>query len=431
MASLLAIVRPSSCRLASRSAAPARRCFTTSLAYKSQANGEPTAQEAQTNETAVSPTTSQTIAEVTERLKIAQAPNREETWSKSQQPRDLAMTGPRFEQTFLETQPQPYAAIELIHKQPVRWVDGRKVSCDGGGGPHGHPRIFINLDKPKINWCTYCGLPYANTHHRKHIEAQSSHSYPLQATPDPGRAQLPETLSLHAQSRGSYLITDHIVSQLPELRTYKVGLLHLFVQHTSCALSLNENWDPDVRVDMSDALDRIVPEEGTRTGNSKAPVVEYNHSCEGPDDMPAHVKSALVGASVSIPIKDGKLLTGTWQGIWYLEFRARRHTRTVVATIQGETWQVCQQMMALKEQCVHPRSAKPYITSLTGGLDNSAEGYQFGSREDRDYYVDHDPAHAAFKQLADKVVDKVQVIDYAPGVFYQEGLTGDSELEVD
>ncbi|RMZ83957.1 hypothetical protein DV737_g1314, partial [Chaetothyriales sp. CBS 132003] len=145
--------------------------------------------------------------------------------------------------------------------------------------------------------------------------------------------------TLPPQSRGSYLITDHVVSHLPELRNYKVGLLHLFVQHTSCALSLNENWDADVRADMSDALDRIVPEQGTPTGGTgKGKVVEYRHSCEGPDDMPAHVKSALVGASVSVPIKDGRLLTGTWQGIWYLEFRARRHTRSVVATIQGENY---------------------------------------------------------------------------------------------
>ena len=80
---------------------------------------------------------------------------------------------------------------------------------------------------------------------------------------------------------------------------------------------------------MSDALDRIVPED--RKGNL------YRHSCEGSDDMPAHIKSALVGASVSVPIKDGKLQTGTWQGIWYLEFRASKHTRKVVATLQGET----------------------------------------------------------------------------------------------
>ncbi|KAH8673597.1 hypothetical protein BX600DRAFT_508843 [Xylariales sp. PMI_506] len=136
--------------------------------------------------------------------------------------------------------------------------------------------------------------------------------------------------TLPPRSRGSYLVTDHVTSALPQIRDYKVGLLHLFVQHTSCALSLNENWDDDVRADMSDALDRIVPEAGPKGQEL------YRHSAEGPDDMPAHVKSALVGASISIPIKDGKLATGTWQGIWYLEFRAYKHTRKVMATIQGE-----------------------------------------------------------------------------------------------
>ncbi|KXH37605.1 hypothetical protein CSAL01_05798 [Colletotrichum salicis] len=136
--------------------------------------------------------------------------------------------------------------------------------------------------------------------------------------------------SLPARSRGSYLITDEIVGALPELKNYKVGILHLFVQHTSCALSLNENWDDDVRADMSDALDRIAPEAGPKGQEL------YRHSAEGPDDMPAHIKSALVGASVTIPIKDGKLATGTWQGIWYLEFRASKHQRRLVATIQGE-----------------------------------------------------------------------------------------------
>ncbi|RMJ03616.1 hypothetical protein BHE90_015904 [Fusarium euwallaceae] len=136
--------------------------------------------------------------------------------------------------------------------------------------------------------------------------------------------------TLPAKSRGSYLITDQVVSALPEIRDYKVGLLNLFVQHTSCALSLNENWDSDVREDMSDALDRIAPAEGPK-GEAL-----YRHDAEGPDDMPAHIKSALIGASVTIPIKDGKLATGTWQGIWYLEFRAARHQRRVVATIQGE-----------------------------------------------------------------------------------------------
>ncbi|KAK2595766.1 hypothetical protein QQS21_006592 [Conoideocrella luteorostrata] len=137
-------------------------------------------------------------------------------------------------------------------------------------------------------------------------------------------------LTLPAKSRGSYLITDQVVGALPEVRNYKVGLLNLFVQHTSCALSLNENWDEDVRADMSDALDRIAPAEGPK-GEAL-----YRHDAEGPDDMPAHIKSALVGASVTIPIKDGKLATGTWQGIWYLEFRASKHQRRIMATIQGE-----------------------------------------------------------------------------------------------
>ncbi|KAI6715273.1 hypothetical protein JHW43_002250, partial [Diplocarpon mali] len=136
------------------------------------------------------------------------------------------------------------------------------------------------------------------------------------------------SLTLPARSRGSYLVTDTILKELPEIRQFKVGLLHLFIQHTSCALSLNENWDEDVRADMSDALDRIAPEDRNGT--------VYRHSAEGLDDMPAHIKSALIGASVTIPIRDGKLATGTWQGIWYLEFRASKHQRKVVATIQGE-----------------------------------------------------------------------------------------------
>ncbi|KAL1997263.1 hypothetical protein VTN49DRAFT_7410 [Thermomyces lanuginosus] len=133
--------------------------------------------------------------------------------------------------------------------------------------------------------------------------------------------------TLPPRARGSYLITDHVLREVPQISEYKVGLLHLFIQHTSCALSLNENWDEDVREDMSDALDRIVPSGGRQM---------YRHSAEGDDDMPAHIKSALVGASVTIPISNGKLATGTWQGIWYLEFRKSRHTRKVVATIQGE-----------------------------------------------------------------------------------------------
>jgi secondary thiamine-phosphate synthase enzyme len=138
-----------------------------------------------------------------------------------------------------------------------------------------------------------------------------------------------KSLTLPSRSRGSYLITDHILKEVPEIKNYKTGLLNLFVQHTSCALSLNENYDSDVRADMSTALDRIVPEDKKGQGL-------YLHDAEGSDDMPAHVKSALIGASVTIPITNGRLNTGTWQGIWYLEFRDSKHTRKVVATIQGE-----------------------------------------------------------------------------------------------
>ncbi|KAI1492448.1 hypothetical protein F5X96DRAFT_377648 [Biscogniauxia mediterranea] len=178
-------------------------------------------------------------------------------------------------------------------------------------------------------------------HHHHHHQDQAPLPPPPCNNPTDNHAPLPSPPSsimswtqkhftLPPRSRGSYLVTDHVVAAVPEIRQYRVGLLNLFVQHTSCALSLNENWDDDVRADMSDALDRIAPEAGPRGEDL------YRHSAEGPDDMPAHIKSALVGASVTIPIKDGKLATGTWQGIWYLEFRQVRHTRRVVATIQGE-----------------------------------------------------------------------------------------------
>ncbi|GAB1320304.1 hypothetical protein MFIFM68171_10514 [Madurella fahalii] len=133
---------------------------------------------------ATTPTTAstQTTPQVTEGqvpTTVSQAPNRAEVWSRSQQPRSTAMTGPRFEQTDFELQPRPYAAIELIHKQPVRWTHSRIVACDGGGGPAGHPKIYINTDKPEIATCGYCGLPFANEHHRKHLESLPETSYPL------------------------------------------------------------------------------------------------------------------------------------------------------------------------------------------------------------------------------------------------------------
>ncbi|KAK7514386.1 NADH-ubiquinone oxidoreductase [Phyllosticta citriasiana] len=155
----------------------------------SSTNATPTSSMGATGETLVE------SVEQAEKLRTQQAPNRKGIWSRSQQPRERAMAGPRFEQTIIADQPRPHAAIDLIHKQPVRWVNERQASCDGGGGPLGHPRIFINVDKPKIAWCTYCGLPFAHERHRKIIESQLSHSYPLEATGQPGEVEPSQSIT--------------------------------------------------------------------------------------------------------------------------------------------------------------------------------------------------------------------------------------------
>ncbi|ODQ68578.1 UPF0047-domain-containing protein [Nadsonia fulvescens var. elongata DSM 6958] len=143
-----------------------------------------------------------------------------------------------------------------------------------------------------------------------------------------------KTISLKKRSAGCYLVTDEIVSQVPELREFKVGMANIFLQHTSAALTLNENWDTDVRADMKDALDGLAPRDDDEHRKGKPGL--YRHDDEGPDDMPAHIKSSLIGASLNIPVKDGALGLGTWQGIWLCEFRDRAHSRRVVVTIQGE-----------------------------------------------------------------------------------------------
>lgn len=125
--------------------------------------------------------------------------------------------------------------------------------------------------------------------------------------------------------RGCHLVTSHVLKDLPQLRRYQVGLLHVFIQHTSASLTINENADPDVPADLSMALDKLAPESWP-----------YRHTCEGPDDMPAHVKSALTGTSISIPIADGRLLTGTWQGIYLCEHRNNGGRRHLIITIQGQ-----------------------------------------------------------------------------------------------
>lgn len=126
--------------------------------------------------------------------------------------------------------------------------------------------------------------------------------------------------------RGWHLITEHVVDALPELATLRIGLLNLFIQHTSASLSINENADPDVPVDLDRALDRLAPEE-----------VPHRHVVEGPDDMPGHVKTSLTDSSLVIPIRDGRLSLGTWQGIYLCEHRRSGGRRRLVLTVQGET----------------------------------------------------------------------------------------------
>lgn len=132
------------------------------------------------------------------------------------------------------------------------------------------------------------------------------------------------TFSLSAKRRGCHLITREVLEHLP-YPLPQTGLLNLFVQHTSCALTINENADPDVRTDLSQIMDRLVRE--------REPY--YDHTMEGPDDMPAHAKSSLFGVSLTIPITDGRLALGTWQGIYLCEFRNYGGNRRIVATIYG------------------------------------------------------------------------------------------------
>ncbi len=131
-------------------------------------------------------------------------------------------------------------------------------------------------------------------------------------------------ISLRPRKRGIHLITDEISRQLPTLP--KVGLLHLFIKHTSAALTINENADPDVMSDLNVSLDRLAPEN----------MSFYQHTMEGSDDMPAHVKCSLIGSSLTIPITNGRLNLGTWQGICLCEFRNYGGVRKVVVTLMGE-----------------------------------------------------------------------------------------------
>jgi len=136
---------------------------------------------------------------------------------------------------------------------------------------------------------------------------------------------LQREIALRPRPRGFHLVTDEILAALPELATLRVGLLHLLLRHTSAALTLNENASPDVRRDFETWFSRAVPER-----------FHWEHTLEGPDDMPAHVKASLLGPELTLPVAGGRPALGTWQGVYLCEHRDRGGTRSLTATAWGE-----------------------------------------------------------------------------------------------
>jgi len=134
-----------------------------------------------------------------------------------------------------------------------------------------------------------------------------------------------EIIELSPHPRGFHLITREVAAALPELGELKIGMLHLFLQHTSAALTINEDADPDVPHDLESSFSAIAPES-----------FPYRHTSEGPDDMPAHVKASLLGCSLLIPVREGSLVLGTWQGIYLCEHRKHAGRRQIVGTLWGE-----------------------------------------------------------------------------------------------
>ncbi|PAA94186.1 hypothetical protein BOX15_Mlig010388g3, partial [Macrostomum lignano] len=130
-------------------------------------------------------------------------------------------------------------------------------------------------------------------------------------------------LKVSGKSRGCHYITD-LIKSVPEIAKIKIGTVNLLLQHTSASLCLNESWDASVKTDMEMILNRLVPEDQ-----------RYQHSCEGPDDMPAHAKAAILGCSLTIPISNGQMCLGTWQGIWLCEHRNHKSSRNIVVTVNG------------------------------------------------------------------------------------------------
>ncbi len=137
---------------------------------------------------------------------------------------------------------------------------------------------------------------------------------------------LQRKITLTAKSRGFHLITEELIGRLPELQQLRMGLAHFLLQHTSASLSINENADSSVRRDMESHFNELAPENASY----------YEHTYEGPDDMPAHIKSGLLGSELTLPVSEGRLELGTWQGLYLGEHRDHAAGRTIVVTLQGE-----------------------------------------------------------------------------------------------
>ena len=133
-------------------------------------------------------------------------------------------------------------------------------------------------------------------------------------------------ITLRPRPRGFHLVTREVLEGIPEIADVHVGLLHVFIRHTSASLTLNENASPDVRDDFEAYFNETVPEDAAY----------WTHTVEGPDDMPAHIKASVLGPSLSLPVSDGRLALGTWQGIYLCEHRDRGGPRSLVATLSGE-----------------------------------------------------------------------------------------------
>ena len=137
---------------------------------------------------------------------------------------------------------------------------------------------------------------------------------------------LQKNINIESGSRGFHIITEQVIDQIPEIKSINIGILHLFIKHTSASLTINENADKTVRNDFEKHFNELVPENQSY----------YQHTYEGPDDMPAHLKASILGSSLSVPISNGHLNLGTWQGIYLCEHRNNTFQRKMVATIQGE-----------------------------------------------------------------------------------------------